>query len=327
MSQVNEYGMTFDEWFAAASSGRGTSRQDRPVGARAAWLRGEDPSDYRAQLQRRLKGRAAGRVQHASEGRERHVPVVFGEVKRLLIKSHGVPRDVAEYLVERYHRRIRDDYVYGGHGPSEIALDVVYEFEHSRPLPAAHAGRTAGSDIDMTPRYAPTRVYIHGHGEVPVIQAVVHPAGSHKGPIVSHMKALELRTSHGSRWYGVEDAYINPQLRMVVVGTNRRDEVRMKWPVVPTKHRLHGRTSGKHPSKKHKPWIQHEGALGGPGYHNKSAVARHRLLAHSIRADGYTTTLRRLLVLTRNHHMHSAARKVITADIRWVKARRTEKSK
>jgi len=320
--------MTLQEWLHAA--GHSSPRALTSKKLVEAWAKGEDPSEYRGGAPKR--GRAMGGVQRANEGRERHVPVIFGEVKRILIKSHGVPRDVAEYLVERYHRRIRDDYVYGGHGPTEIALDVVYEFEHSKPLPAAIAGRAAGhAELDMTPRYAPTHVIVANRGayaEVPVVRFVVHPAGTHPhSSIRNDMKAVELQTAnHGSRWYGVEDAYINSELRGVVVGTNPRDEVRMKWRPVPASKRA-GRAAGKHPSKAHKPWIQHEGALGGPGYHSKSAIARHRLLAHSIRADGYTTTLRRLLVLIRNHHMHSPARRTIDADIKWLKERRIAKSK
>jgi ABC-type phosphate/phosphonate transport system substrate-binding protein len=36
-----------------------------------------------------------------------------------------------------------------------------------------------------------------------------------------------------SRWYGCIRAYINAELRMVIVGTNSRDEVRAKWEIVP----------------------------------------------------------------------------------------------
>jgi hypothetical protein len=102
-----------------------------------------------------------------------------------------------------------------------------------RPSPKA----PNNSLLDMTPRYAPRTVLIFGHGEVKVTGYKVHPPGTHHGPIVSSMTALELETPHRSRWYGVERAYINSQLRMVVVGTNRLDEVRMKWKVVPKKFR------------------------------------------------------------------------------------------
>lgn len=92
------------------------------------------------------------------------------------------------------------------------------------------------ADLDMTPRYAPTEVLVVSGGggrTAPVIQSIVHPPGDHpKGcPLVKTITALELKTAFGSRWYGVERAYINSELRMVVVGTPKRDEVRMKWPV------------------------------------------------------------------------------------------------
>lgn len=95
------------------------------------------------------------------------------------------------------------------------------------------------SDIDMTPRYAPTTVFIVNGEDIvhlPVIQSIAHPPGNHPEncPISKSMTVLELKTAHGSRWYGCDHAYINSELRMVVVGTNKRDEVRMKWPVCTT---------------------------------------------------------------------------------------------
>ena len=93
------------------------------------------------------------------------------------------------------------------------------------------------SEISMVPRYAPTEVMLARAGIQPVISFVVHPPNSHKSAIRSDMTALELITPYGSRWYGVEHAYINSQLRMVVVGTNRKDEVRMRWKVVPKEFR------------------------------------------------------------------------------------------
>lgn len=89
------------------------------------------------------------------------------------------------------------------------------------------------SELDMTPRYAPETVFItsgNTFGNLPVIRYIVHPANTHpKSPIKNDMVALECVTSDGSRWFGVESAYINSELKMVVVGTNKRDEVRMKW--------------------------------------------------------------------------------------------------
>lgn len=93
---------------------------------------------------------------------------------------------------------------------------------------------------DTTPRYAPKKVLMLGHGEVPVVSTRFYPPGQHppRTPIVPTVGALELVTPYGSRWYGFDRGYINSQLRMVVQGFDRRDEVRRKWPVVPVKFRL-----------------------------------------------------------------------------------------
>lgn len=99
---------------------------------------------------------------------------------------------------------------------------------------------------DLTPRYAPDRVLVfvgsagqHRAMDLPVLRYIAHPAGHHpKGcPLIAECTALELQTEFGSRWYGCERAYINSELRMVVVGTNPRDEVRMGWEVVPEDRR------------------------------------------------------------------------------------------
>lgn len=83
---------------------------------------------------------------------------------------------------------------------------------------------------DMTPRYAPTEVMSIKHGIVPVRTWKIHPPETHFwSPLVNDMTALECVTEHGSRWYGIERGYINSELRMVIEGTNPRDEVRMKW--------------------------------------------------------------------------------------------------
>ncbi len=98
-------------------------------------------------------------------------------------------------------------------------------------------------DLDMTPRYVPDRTIIAIYGKrwglrekfavAPVTQMVFHPAGTHKGPIKSDWACVQVVTEHGSRWYGCVRAYINSELRMVIVGTPERDEVRMKWEIVP----------------------------------------------------------------------------------------------
>jgi len=83
----------------------------------------------------------------------------------------------------------------------------------------------------MTPRYVPEHVIIASAMKLlPVLQTVFHPAGTHSGsPIKNEMGAVECITAKGSCWFGCERAYINSELRMVIVGTNPRDEVRMKW--------------------------------------------------------------------------------------------------
>ena len=94
---------------------------------------------------------------------------------------------------------------------------------------------------DLTPRYAPDKViianwnlggpggYVH-----PVTGSRFYPANvARPGPIHPNMGALELQTDGGSRWYGCIRAYINSELRMIVVGANSHDEVRMKWETVP----------------------------------------------------------------------------------------------
>lgn len=94
----------------------------------------------------------------------------------------------------------------------------------------------AVDQLDMQPRYAPRDVYVMGpigFAKMHVLGYVVHPPGNHPAncPLIDECTALELRTFRGSRWFGCLDARINSELRMVVVGTNPRDEVRMAWPI------------------------------------------------------------------------------------------------
>jgi hypothetical protein len=90
--------------------------------------------------------------------------------------------------------------------------------------------------IDMTPRYAPTTDLFstsQGFQYLPVERSIAHPPGLHPKncPLIKECTALELKASNSSRWYGCVSAHINSELRMVVIGTNSRDEVRMKWPI------------------------------------------------------------------------------------------------
>lgn len=89
-------------------------------------------------------------------------------------------------------------------------------------------------DLDETPRYETPRYVPERMNGVPVTSYRIHPPGTHpKSPIKDSMTALECVTSYGSRWFGITRGYINSELKMVVEGNNRRDEVRMKWKVVP----------------------------------------------------------------------------------------------
>jgi hypothetical protein len=91
---------------------------------------------------------------------------------------------------------------------------------------------------DTTPRYAPSEfltvnVQRDGWTVSPVAEYVVHPPGTHpKSPISNDKIALECKlTPTGVRWFGCDRAYINSELRMVVVGFDDRDGIRRRWEV------------------------------------------------------------------------------------------------
>jgi hypothetical protein len=85
-------------------------------------------------------------------------------------------------------------------------------------------------EIDRIPRYAPSEIICKGI-KVPVLSYHVWPVGQHPEGcvLIEDCVALELRTVYGSRWFGCENAWINSELRMVVVGFPARDEVRRTW--------------------------------------------------------------------------------------------------
>lgn len=86
---------------------------------------------------------------------------------------------------------------------------------------------------DMKPRYVPSKVICRGVFDLPVLRYVAYPVGTHPQgcPVEATCVALELVTERGSRWFGVAEARINSELRMVIQGTNPRDVVRMRWEV------------------------------------------------------------------------------------------------
>lgn len=80
-----------------------------------------------------------------------------------------------------------------------------------------------------------------------------------------------------------------------------------------------GSKSGPYRAPRHPKWIQRRGALGGAGYAKKTPSLRHKLLARSVDADGYATTMRRLSVLTRPVALGASARKAILSDMAWLR--------
>lgn len=73
------------------------------------------------------------------------------------------------------------------------------------------------------------------------------------------------------------------------------------------------------PYKNAPKWIRRPGMLGGHGYAQRSERERHALLRSSLEMDGYTTTVRRLYVLLRPVALKPATRRVVQADIAWLK--------
>jgi len=89
--------------------------------------------------------------------------------------------------------------------------------------------------MDQNWRYTPESVWIAGTKFAPVLTVVAHQPGQHpeKCPIVSNLTAVELVTKYGSRWWGFEEAMINSELRFIVRGFPKHDEVRAAWRRVP----------------------------------------------------------------------------------------------
>lgn len=110
------------------------------------------------------------------------------------------------------------------------------------PVRATEKGRIVSKpipEIDRIPRYVPDWTIALGfHGgmiTVPVVSVRAFPPNTHPKncPIVADMTAVEMVTArHGSRWWGFERAYINSELRMVVIGFSSRCEIRSRWEVV-----------------------------------------------------------------------------------------------
>jgi hypothetical protein len=92
--------------------------------------------------------------------------------------------------------------------------------------------------LDITPRYVPDTMLLFSRVtgnpvRTAVTGSVFHPAGTapKECAIRIDCNALEVRTAHGSRWYGCQKAYINSELRMVVVGFPAGFEEMAAWKV------------------------------------------------------------------------------------------------
>ena len=101
---------------------------------------------------------------------------------------------------------------------------------------------TNGIEIDRVPRYAPqrvviarTRAYPYNPGYADVLGVKFHVAGSFGSevPVRRDANCIEVITEYGSRWFGCERAYINSELRMVVVGFPAKFEEMARWLPVP----------------------------------------------------------------------------------------------
>lgn len=130
--------------------------------------------------------------------------------------------------------------------PEKVRSGFEKAREEAKKISAAAktaAGRSGG-DLDTSWRYAPAEVMTR-YGRLPVLRAVFHNAGAHKGPIAPEMGALELITEKGSRWYGFQRGMINAELRMIVSGFNPRFEEVAAWKKVPKKLAPSGRVGGR----------------------------------------------------------------------------------
>lgn len=92
-------------------------------------------------------------------------------------------------------------------------------------------------EMDRVPRFVPTCVFMpykKGVVRCGVSSSSFHPAGAHAFQgMRKDIGVLAVHTALGARHYGVEKAYINSTLRMVVVGFPKAFEEMAKWKKVP----------------------------------------------------------------------------------------------
>jgi hypothetical protein len=100
--------------------------------------------------------------------------------------------------------------------------------------PTDSTSPVSGMFDDKSHRYVPA-IVVTFRGSAPATGFRYYPPGQHpvNSPIVKDIGLVEVQSPVGSRWYGCDRAYINSELRMVMVGHNSRDEVRARWKKVP----------------------------------------------------------------------------------------------
>lgn len=82
---------------------------------------------------------------------------------------------------------------------------------------------------DNIPRYVPDRV-ITLYGLETVLRIQSYPPNTHpESPLIPDCTAIELTTQFGTRWYGVDSAWINSELRFVIKGFPSNFSELSKW--------------------------------------------------------------------------------------------------
>lgn len=106
------------------------------------------------------------------------------------------------------------------------------------------------------PKYVPQFIAYDTPTAQPVLQCIAYPPGTHRNQrertvygwrdITPDQTALECRLLGRSLWFGVDDAYVNSEGRVVSVGGVQRQTGRDGWAVVPA--HLRGRGDSRDPN-------------------------------------------------------------------------------
>lgn len=72
------------------------------------------------------------------------------------------------------------------------------------------------------------------------------------------------------------------------------------------------------PYKNNKPWITHEGKLGGKGYLSKTAEERHKILDKCVKGWGYKSCLGSIMVLNRSSEIKEKYGNKLNSDKKYL---------